>query len=74
VERAEKFWSAPLPPPLLPDPGDFNAASEEMDKSFQALRSLLDEVGGTLHKILTQVTILLLLIILFSALLILYSI
>jgi hypothetical protein len=46
VERAEKFWPAPIPPPLLPHPGDFNAASEEMDKSFLSLRSLLDEVSS----------------------------
>jgi len=44
VERAERFWPAPLPPPLTPDLGDFNAASEEMDKSFHSLRILLDEV------------------------------
>ena len=43
-ERSTKFAVVPVPPVPENDPTDFNEASDDMDKSFLYLRTLLDQV------------------------------
>jgi len=43
--KADTFAAPPSPPTIEAEPADFNEASDDMDKSFQYLRALLDQIG-----------------------------
>lgn len=45
-ERSAKFEAVPIPPRTEDSPTDFNEASDDMDKSFHYLRTLLDQVSS----------------------------
>jgi hypothetical protein len=43
--RSSRFRESPAPPRTNQTPTDFNEASDDMDKSFHYLRTLLDQIG-----------------------------